>query len=203
MSASIGLMLFMRLVAAYGPLALAAYGIGGRIESFAVMPAFGMGGAIVTIVGQNYGAQNLDRASQTIQKAVILIAGFMLCVGALSIYLAKPILYIFTRDLEVIAMGKAFILYRAPFFALIGVRMTISSGFAGAGNPKVGLITLLFGLFVVGLPTAMILNDIVGLNAMWIGLSSSNLAGSSLAYFLLLWGFPTRRESRPAAVITE
>jgi putative MATE family efflux protein len=194
MSASIGLMLFMRLVSAYGPLALAAYGIGGRIENIAILPAFGMSGAIVTIVGQNYGARNLYRARQTIQKAVMLIAAFMFGVGILSLCFARPILFIFTTDPTVISYGMAFIFWRAPFFAVAGIRMIIGSGFAGAGNAKVGLVTLLFGLFAVGLPTAIFLGKILGLNAIWIGLSSSNVAGAMLAFLLLWWGFPTRRE---------
>jgi len=194
MSASIGLMVFMRLVAGHGPLAIAAYGIGGRIESIAILPAFGMSGAVLTVVGQNYGAFQLERARQAIKSAAILIAGFMLGVGLLSLIFSQQILFIFTDDPAVIAFGKDFLLFRAPFFALVGVRMTVSSGFAGAGNPKVGLFTLLFGLFIVGLPTAMVLNDIIGLNAMWIGLSSSNLAGSLLACFLFLRGFPARQE---------
>ena len=132
MSASIGLMLFMRLVSAYGPLALAAYGIGGRIENVAIMPAFGMSGAILTIVGQNYGARNLDRARKTIQKAVILIAAFMFGVGIIALCFAKQILFIFTTDPTVIAFGMDFIIFRAPFFAIAGIRMIIGSGFAGA-----------------------------------------------------------------------
>jgi putative MATE family efflux protein len=200
MSASIGLMLFMRLVSAYGPLALAAYGIGGRIENVAILPAFGMSGAILTIVGQNYGARNLDRARKTIQKAVILIAAFMFAVGIIALCFAKQILFIFTTDPTVIAFGMDFIIFRAPFFAIAGIRMIIGSGFAGAGNPKVGLITLLFGLFAVGLPIAVFLNQIIGINAMWIGLSSSNAAGALLAYLLLWWGFPSRREAREGIV---
>jgi Na+-driven multidrug efflux pump len=145
-------------------------------------------------VGQNYGAFQLERARQAIKSAAIIIAGFMLGVGLLSLIFSQQILFIFTDDPAVIAFGKDFLLFRAPFFALVGVRMTVSSGFAGAGNPKVGLFTLLFGLFIVGLPTAMVLNDIIGLNAMWIGLSSSNLAGSLLACFLFLRGFPARQE---------
>jgi putative MATE family efflux protein len=200
MSASIGLMVFMKLVSAYGPLALAAYGIGGRVENVAILPAFGMSGAILTIVGQNYGARNLDRARKTIQRGVILIAAFMFAVGIIALCFARPILVIFTNDPTVIAFGMDFILFRTPFFAIAGIRMIIGSGFAGAGKPGVGLYTLLFGLFVVGLPTAILLSKIIGLTAMWIGLSSSNVAGAALAYFLLWWGFPTRREAREGVV---
>lgn len=191
MSASIGLMVFMRLVAAYGPLAIAAYGIGGRIESVAILPAFGMAGAVLTIVGQNFGAQNLDRARRTVQQAVIIIACFMLGITALSLCLTQPLLLIFTRDPQVVAYGIDFILYRAPFFAFVGVRMTIAAGFNGIGNPKVGLVTLIMGLFGVGLPAALILGPMLGLKATWIGLSAANLTGAALAFFWFWRRFPS------------
>jgi putative MATE family efflux protein len=53
LSSSIGLMLFMKLVSSYGSLAIAAFGIGGRIENIAILPALGMSGAVLTIAGQN------------------------------------------------------------------------------------------------------------------------------------------------------
>jgi len=189
MSTSIGLMLFMKLVAGYGPMAIAAFGVGGRIENIATLPALGMAGAILTIVGQNYGAGNLERARQTIRNAMVVIAVYMFGVTLLCLLFAGPMTSIFTRDTEVIAMGKNFIFFRAPFWAFLGIRMMIGAGFNGAGNPKVGLLTLLFGLFVMGLPTALLLENLMGLNAAWIGLSVANLTGSAAAFVIFLRWF--------------
>jgi putative MATE family efflux protein len=190
MSSSIGLMLFMKLVSGYGPLAIAAFGIGGRIENIAILPALGMSGAILTIVGQNYGAGKLERARQTIKNAMVLITVFMFGLTALSLLFAEPINSIFTRDAQVIAFGVDFLFYRAPFWAFLGVRMMIGAGFNGAGNPKVGLLTLLFGLFVMGLPSSLLLSNLMGLNAVWIGLSVANLTGAAAAYIIFRQWFP-------------
>jgi len=190
MSSSIGLMLFMKLVSGYGPLAIAAFGIGGRIENIAILPALGMSGAILTIVGQNYGAGKLERARQTVKNSMILIITFMLGLTALSLLFARPVNSIFTRDAQVIALGIDFLFYRAPFWAFLGVRMMIGAGFNGAGNPKVGLLTLLFGLFVMGLPSTLLLSNLMGLNAVWIGLSVANLTGAAAAYVVFRQWFP-------------
>jgi putative MATE family efflux protein len=190
MSSSIGLMLFMKLVSGYGPLAIAAFGIGGRIENIAILPALGMSGAILTIVGQNYGAGKLERARQTIKNAMVLITVFMFGLTALSLLFAEPINSIFTRDAQVIAFGVDFLFYRAPFWAFLGVRMMIGAGFNGAGNPKVGLLTLLFGLFVMGLPSSLLLSNLMGLNAVWIGLSVANVTGAAAAYIIFRQWFP-------------
>lgn len=190
MSSSIGLMLFMKLVSGYGPLAIAAFGIGGRIENIAILPALGMSGAILTIVGQNYGAGKLERARQTVKKSMTLIVTFMLGLTTLSLLFARPINSIFTRDAQVIALGIDFLFYRSPFWAFLGVRMMIGAGFNGAGNPKVGLLTLLFGLFVMGLPSTLLLSNLMGLNAVWIGLSVANLTGATAAYLVFRQWFP-------------
>jgi len=194
MSSSIGLMLFMKLVSGYGPLAIAAFGIGGRVENIAILPALGMSGAILTIVGQNYGARKLERAQKTIRNSMLLLALFMLSVAGVSLLFAKPIVSIFTQNAEVVALSVDFLYIRAPFWAFMGVRMIIGAGFNGVGNPKVGLLTLLFGLFAVGLPAAMVLQASLGLNAVWLGLSLANLSGTIAAYGIYRWRFPKGRE---------
>jgi Na+-driven multidrug efflux pump len=166
------------------------FGIGGRIENIAILPALGMSGAILTIVGQNYGAGKLERARQTVKKSMTLIVTFMLGLTALSLLFAHPINSIFTRDAQVIALGIDFLFYRSPFWAFLGVRMMIGAGFNGAGNPKVGLLTLLFGLFVMGLPSTLLLSNLMGLNAAWVGLSVANLTGAAAAYLVFRQWFP-------------
>ena len=197
MSSSIGLMLFMKLASSYGPLAIAAFGIGTRIENIAILPALGMSGAILTIVGQNYGAGNLQRARKTIGNAMVLVVGFMLTVAAVALVFPTPIISIFTRDTGVIALGIHFLFWRAAFWALSGVRMIIGAGFNGLGSPKVGLLTLLLGLFAVGLPAAILLGPRLGLNSVWAGLSAANLSGAAAGYIVYRRWFPTRPQPIP------
>ena len=74
--------------------------------------------------------------------------------------------------------------------ALMGVRMIIGAGFNGVGNPRVGLLTLLFGLFAVGLPAAVYLQMSQGLNGVWLDLSLANFSGTIAAYGVYWWRFP-------------
>jgi Na+-driven multidrug efflux pump len=184
LSSSIGLMLFMKLVSNYGSLAIAAFGIGGRIENIAILPALGMSGAVLTIAGQNYGAGNIGRTRDTIKHAIFLISVYMISVGTIALIFSGPINRIFTRDAQVVALGISFLVYRAPFWLLMGARIMIGAGFNGAGKPSVGLLTLLFGLFVMGLPAAIILRNVIELNAVWAGLSIANLTGAAAAYIV-------------------
>ena len=197
LSSSIGLMVFMKLVSGYGSLAIAAFGIGGRIENIAILPALGMSGAVLTIAGQNYGAGNIERTRTTIKHAIFLISVFMISVAAIALLFAGPINTIFTRDARIIALGTSFLFFRAPFWALMGVRIMIGAGFNGAGKPRVGLLTLLFGLFIMGLPATFMLKSLMGLNAVWAGLSIANLTGAAAAYIVYRRSFARLDDSIP------
>jgi putative MATE family efflux protein len=197
LSSSIGLMVFMKLVAGYGSLAIAAFGIGGRIENIAILPALGMSGAVLTIAGQNYGAGNIERTRTTIKHAMFLISVFMISVASLALMFAGPINTIFTRDARVIALGTSFLFYRAPFWAFMGVRIMIGAGFNGAGKPRVGLLTLLFGLFIMGMPATFMFKSLMGLNAVWVGLSVANLTGAAAAYIVYRRSFARLADTVP------
>jgi len=153
-----------------------------------------MSGAILAIVGQNIGAKNFTRAKITVKRGLALVSGFMMFVCLFMIIFAKPIFSIFTDEMKVIAVSIDFIRYRGPFFVFMGVRMIISSGFNGAGNPKVGLFTVIFGSFVIGLPTAYLLSGFIGLNGVWIGISTGSFSGAVLAYVLYHLQFPRNND---------
>ena len=109
----------------------------------------------------------------------------MISVASIALLFARPINMIFTRDNRVIELGISFLFYRAPFWMLMGVRIMIGAGFNGAGKPRVGLLTLLFGLFTMGLPAALLLKSLMGLNAVWAGLSIANLTGDYCSLYRL------------------
>ncbi len=111
-SVSFGLMLFMKLVSSYGSGAVAAFGIGGRVESLAIMPAMAVSGAVLTIVGMNVGAGKFERARKTVYSGIMLVSGFMLLIGMMSFILSEWILSVFTDDPHVISLGIEYIKYR-------------------------------------------------------------------------------------------
>ena len=102
-----GFMLLMGIVGSFGSLAIAAFGIGLKINSVIIMPMIGTSMAVVSMVGQNFGTGNNERAKQI----ALLGRRFTLATGILfaGIVLSFPeqIMRIFTSNAEVIAIGKA------------------------------------------------------------------------------------------------
>src|SRR5690606_36018026 len=83
--------LIMRIVALYGSAPVAAYTIALRLMEFALLPAWGLGNAAATLVGQNLGARKPDRAAESVWKASRYNATFLLVIGILLIAFAPVI----------------------------------------------------------------------------------------------------------------
>lgn len=109
MSIALGFFVTTYFLKFYDETAIAAFGVGTRIEQIALLPAIGLSSAIVSIVGQNYGAGQIERVRECVRLCVKY--GFTL-IGTASILLvlfAEPLVDIFTDDPEVIEVGTTYI----------------------------------------------------------------------------------------------
>lgn len=93
----------------HGEAAIAAYGIGLRIEQLVMLPMIGLNTAALTLVGQNHGAGLPERVRETAR--LVLLAGVaMMCLGGLVVWpLRATLVGIFSDDAEVIALGAAYL----------------------------------------------------------------------------------------------
>ena len=107
-----------------GEYAVAGYGVGTRIEQVVLLPILGINTAIISIIAQNYGANNLYRIKETYFTAIKYAFVIMITAGVLVFLLASIITSFFSSDPEVIEYGKrylkisAFVLPAYPVFFL-------------------------------------------------------------------------------------
>ena len=94
-------------VNAYGFIATSAYGIGNKINSIITMPANGIGSAISTIVGQNVGAGQKDRADKAYHYALRMGAMFLLFFGLILSrrFISQAMVTFFSTDERVIPLA--------------------------------------------------------------------------------------------------
>lgn len=186
---ALGLAVMMLLVASFGTIAIASYGIGSRILSFVIIPAMGLSMATSTVVGQNVGARQDERANAAAKLG--MLAGFvgLTAAGAVLFLLAEPVVRAFVPDEpEVIALGEHFMFIMAPTFGFFGVQMIMSGALAGAGNTFAAMLLSLLSFWVLRFPVAWVLAIPVGLGpdgVFWSFPISNILAGVvSVAWFL-------------------
>ena len=107
-----------------GEYAVAGYGVGTRIEQVVLLPILGINTAIISIIAQNYGANNLLRIKETYFTAIKYAFLIMITAGSLVFFSASVITGFFSSDPEVIEYGKrylkisAFVLPAYPVFFL-------------------------------------------------------------------------------------
>jgi putative MATE family efflux protein len=124
----------MRIVSAYGSAAVAGYTVAVRIMMFTFLPAWGLSNAAATLVGQNLGAKQPERAERSVWVATKYNVAFLAAVGIVGVVFAEALIGIFTREPEVLAYGAAALRIISYGYPLYAVGLIVTQAFNGAGD---------------------------------------------------------------------
>lgn len=155
--------IIMRIVALYGSGAVAAYTIALRVLEFIWLPAWGLGNAAGTLVGQNLGAGKDRRAEKSAWRAAKYNTIFMTSVGAVVMLFAPGIANFFSNDPEVIRLGTNCLRILGVGFPIYGVGMIMIQALNGAGDTVTPTVTNLICFWLVQIPLAYWLATAAGL----------------------------------------
>ncbi len=147
---SMGFMVMTGLVGRFGTTGLAAFGLGSRFEFVLIPVVFGLGTAVVTLVGAAMGAQNLARAKSVTRISTIIGAVLWGVAGVILVLFPRLWLGIFTTDPQVLQVGTQYLRTVAPFYPLVGVGMILYFACQGLGQATLPLI-LSIGRFAIAL----------------------------------------------------
>lgn len=173
-----GFLLMTKNVLVFGNNAMAAYGIGNRINGIITMPANAMGSAVATIVGQNIGAGQTDRAVDAYRKSRLIgviflfIAGFILSRSIVSTAIVK----IFSSDANVIPLASDFLSIMAFWCWTNAIYNNTVGLFNGAGNTIVTMIVDASRLWVFRFATLFIFSHFFHMaeQSVWYSVVASN-----------------------------
>lgn len=143
-----------RLVAETGGTsASAGYQIAFRNFVFFILPAWGLSNAAATLVGQNLGAKQLERAEQSVLLTAKYNAIFMTFVMLLFLFFATPIVRIFTQDDTVVRYGALSLQIIGSGYIFYGLGMVMIQALNGAGDTRTPTVInfVCFWLFQVPL----------------------------------------------------
>ncbi len=174
---SIGVFIWAGLAAGISDESVAALGLGFRINSIAMFPAFGFNMAIITIVGQNVGAGNFDRVRETVKTGIRMVAIYMIIVAALVNLAPDSMIAVFTNDSTVIDEGAIFLRIVLPATVFVSMTIVISGAFQGAGTAFPPMVIMASRMILVAAPVAYFLMYPLGLGAtgLWLGIAAGNL----------------------------
>jgi putative MATE family efflux protein len=155
--------LMVRLVQSFGSAATAGYTVAIRIVIFSILPSWGLSTAAATLVGQNLGAKQPERAEQSVWRA-----GFfnMIFLGGLSLIFlafAPQLVGIFSHDPVVVRYGANCLRIISLCYGLYAYGLIVVQAFNGAGDTFTPSMINLFCYWVVQLPLAFLLGRRMGL----------------------------------------
>ncbi len=150
--------LFMvRIISIFGSEALAGYTIAIRIIMFSILPSWGMSNAAATLVGQNLGAKQPERAEKSVWICSKLNFYFLGVISVIYFLLADQLIMIFNRDPEVVHNGMLAIRYICSGYIFFAYGMVMGQAFNGAGDTRTPTIINFFLYWLLQLPVAYLL----------------------------------------------
>jgi putative MATE family efflux protein len=142
----------MRILANISSEAVAGATIALRIMMFTLMPAWGLSNAAATLVGQNLGAGNPDRAESTVWKIGFYNMGFLVIVSITYFLFNQSLMKIFTDDLLVISIGSEWLRILSYSYLIYGWWMVSVQAFNGAGDTKTPTLINVFFFWCIQIP---------------------------------------------------
>ncbi len=144
----------VRVMSSFGSTAMAGYTIAIRIVIFALMPAFGLGAAAATMVGQALGAKLPDRAEASVWTAAKFNVWFLSITGVVFLVFAPQIVGLFTPDPAVQSIGVYGLRAIGLGFPLYAFGMVLEQSFNGAGDTRTPTWINFLCFWVVQIPLA-------------------------------------------------
>ncbi len=185
--ASASWVFLMRIMATFGSEALAGYTIAIRVIIFAILPAWGMANAAATLVGQNLGAEQPDRAEKSVWKTAFYTMIFLGFVTLVFFTMAKEIISFFSTDALVIQNGIQCLRIVSLGYIFYAYGMVITQSFNGAGDTRTPTVLNLFGFWMFQIPLAYVLAKMLDVGPVGvygaISIAESTLAVVSIFLF--------------------
>ena len=170
--------------------ASAGYQTAIRIVIFFLLPAWGMSNAAATLVGQNLGAKQPERAESSVFATAKYNTIFMAIVSVLFLVVARPIVSVFTSDAAVTEIAVEALRIISLGYIFYGIGMVMANAFNGAGDTWTPTIINLFGFWVFQIPLALLLAKTfaLGPTGVFIAIPVAETSITIVAYILFRKG---------------
>ncbi|MCH2192127.1 MAG: MATE family efflux transporter [Gammaproteobacteria bacterium] len=173
------------IVASYGAAAVAAFGVGGRIEAVSLIVVYALSATLPMFIGQNLGAGKKERISEAIRLSFTFVFILQLVIYLLLLVAAPLIAKGFSDEIEVQNIINSFLLLVPVSYGLSAMIILVNVAMNVLGRPRLALYINLARLFLIYTPLALIGRYLYDLKGIFIGISVGNLIGFILAFMLL------------------
>ncbi|GAA6206531.1 MATE family efflux transporter [Thalassotalea sp. SU-HH00458] len=172
------------IAATYGESAVAAFGVGSRIESIACLVVLAMSMTLPPFISQNLGAGNMQRVKEGYLTSVKFVMIWQVFIYALLVITAPWIADAFSKEQSVADIITLFIYILPLGYGLQGIIILTNSSFNALHKPMVALWLSIVRLFVCYVPLAYLGSELYGIHGFFIGGVLGNMVMALISYRL-------------------
>jgi putative MATE family efflux protein len=191
----IAAILLIRIVADFGTAAVAAYGIGLRLDLVFKSPGWGLGTAATTLVGQSLGALDPERAEKSTWGVAAIYVVLNAVAGLCFVFIPEGVMGFFTTDPEVIRLGVPYLKLMYWGFLFMAIGMVFERALGGSGDTFTPMLITGVGLMGLKIPLALFLAHTMklGVLGLWIAIAVSYaIWGVAMALWFHRGGWKTK-----------
>jgi len=162
------------VVAGFGSMALAAYGVMFRLFAFAFMPCMGVNQGALPLIGYNFGAGRLARVREVVIKAALSATGITALFSILFLAVPNLLVSLFNQEPAFVAMAARGLRIASIAFAGVGAAVVATAFFQGIGRALPAMFLSLTRQLIFYLPAMLILSRLHGLDGFWTAIPVSD-----------------------------
>ena len=179
----ISLAIITALIAEFGKDVVAGFGVGMRVESFAIIPLFAVSSALNPIIAQNFGADKYQRTKEAMNKGFVFAAIWGVLVIIVMSLFAREIVSEFSDDIEIIQAGINFLHISPIVYIVEGIIMYVAVYFIAVGTSYKSMIISAFRFGVFYIPLAWLGGRIYGYQGIFAGKVVSGYLSAIQSYW--------------------
>lgn len=172
------------LLASYGDYAVAAFGVGSRIEFLASSILFALAASIGPFVGQNFGSGKLDRVREAVNIGIKFAVIWGLISWGLLALFAESLASIFSDDAAVIETVKMYLWIVPIGFGLQGILSIINSNLNTIGRPLQASMIIVIQMLVLGIPAILMGKILGGIQGIFVALAFTYILGGVISLMM-------------------
>ena len=170
------------IVAKYGESAVAAFGVGSRLESIACLVVLAMSMTLPPFISQNFGANKMDRVEGSYKTSAKFVMIWQVFIYLIMVLLAPFIADAFSKEQKVADIIELFIWILPLAYGFQGVVILTNSSFNALHKPMTALILSIIRLFVCYVPFAYVGSLFFNLEGLFIGALLGNVVMAMISY---------------------
>jgi putative MATE family efflux protein len=170
------------IVARYGESAVAAFGVGSRIESIACLVVLALSMTLPPFISQNYGAGYMSRVEEAFKSTIKFVLGWQVAIYCVLLLLSPYIADAFSKEQEVADIIKLFIYILPLGYGFQGIIILTNSSLNALHKPMLALVLSVIRLFICYVPLAYIGSVYYQLEGFFIGALCGNIVMALLSY---------------------